>query len=166
MRRSVAASSGRRTRAPGVGTGSYSGGTAATAQLVLEPSPEAHAAAVMGATEKPPSAASIAASRQVSSPSRPKRRLSTSHPATAPGTVTERGPRSSTGSTGSAETGAGPAASRPISSPACQTHANASPPSPVDIGSVTHSTAAAAIAASTALPPASKILRPAALARG
>jgi len=34
------------------------------------------------------------------------------------------------------------------------------------IGSGTHSTAAAAIAASTALPPAPKLLRPAALARG
>jgi hypothetical protein len=39
--------------------------------------------------------------------------------------------------------------------------AKASPPIPVDIGSETHSTAAAAIAASTALPPLSSIARPA-----
>ena len=42
-----------RTRPPARGTGSYSGGTAATAQLVLAPSPAPQAVAVIGATEKP-----------------------------------------------------------------------------------------------------------------
>ena len=80
--------------------------------------------------------------------------------------MTERGPRSATGSTASTTAGAGPAASRPASSPPRHTHAKASPPRPVDIGSVTHSTAAAAMAASTALPPASKARNPACVARG
>src|SRR5262245_17428897 len=165
-RRSDAPSSGSSTRAPARGTGSYSGGTSATAQLVLAPSPEPHAAAVIGATEKPPSAMSMASRRQASSPSLPKRLLSSSQPATAPGTVTERGPRSATGSTASTTAGAGPAASRPTSSPPCQTQAKASPPRPVDIGSVTHRTAAAAMAASTALPPAANARSPACVARG
>ena len=60
--------------------------------------------------------------RQASSPSRPKRELRASQPATAPGTVTESGPRSATGASGSAPAGAGPAASSPTSSPSCQTH--------------------------------------------
>src|SRR5487761_1978275 len=42
-----------------------------------------------------------------------------------------------------------------------RTIAKASPPSPVDIGSETHSTAAAATAASTALPPLLMICKPA-----
>ena len=45
----------------------------------------------------------------------------------------------------------------PSTSPSRQTRANASPPTPVDIGSVTHSTAAAAMAASAALPPCSRM---------
>jgi hypothetical protein len=46
------------------------------------------------------------------------------------------------------------------------TIANASPPIPVDIGSVTHSIAAAATAASTALPPRSSIRNAARVASG
>ena len=58
----------------------------------------AHEAAVRGATAKPPSAASIASSRHPSSPRRPYRSASAAQPATAPGTVTDRGPVSATGS--------------------------------------------------------------------
>src|SRR4051812_32444793 len=85
----------------------------------------------------PPRAQSIAGARHVSSPSRPKRSLSARQPATAPGTVTDRGPACSTGAPRPALAGAGPAASRALTSPLRQTIANASPPMPVDIGSVT-----------------------------
>ncbi len=156
-----------RTRSPTRGGGPSSGGAAAAAQDVLVSSaPSPQAAAVRAPTAKPRSAASTASARQASSPRRPWRAASSAQPATAPGTVTERGPRSSTGWTGVAPAGAGPAASRPLSSPSRQTSANASPPTPVDIGSVTHSTAAAASAASAALPPRSSARSPARVASG
>src|SRR5207253_8531211 len=101
-----------------------------------------------------------------SRPSRPWRSASAAQPATDPGTVTERGPCSSTGAPGSAERGAGPAASSPSSLPSRQTSAKQSPPIPVDIGSVTQRTAAAASAASAAFPPRSSIRRPARVASG
>ena len=122
--------------------------------------------AVRGATANPCSAASIAAARQASRPSRPWRAASAAQPATAPGTVTERGPSEATGASGSAPRGAGPAASRPSSRPSRQTSAKQSPPMPVDIGSVTQRTAAAAIAASAAFPPCSRIRSPARVASG
>jgi hypothetical protein len=62
--------------------------------------------------------------------------------------------------------GAGPAASSPTTSLPVHRSANASPPIPVDIGSVTQRTAAAATAASTALPPRSNARRPARVASG
>src|SRR5437588_3330955 len=62
--------------------------------------------------------------------------------------------------------GAGPAASIPSARSCATTSANRSPPGPVAIGSVTHSTAAAAMAASAALPPARKMRSPAAVAVG
>ena len=67
---------------------------------------------------------------------------------------------------GSAAAGARPLALRPVSSPSRHTSAKQSPPTPVDIGSTTHSTAAAASAASTALPPRSSARRPACVASG
>ena len=81
-------------------------------------------------------------------------------------TVTDRGPVSDTVPSGSALRGAGPAASSPCSRLPSQTCAKRSPPMPVDIGSVTQRTAAAARAASTALPPRSSARRPARVASG
>ena len=72
---------------------------------------------------------------------------------------------SSTG-VSSADRGAGPAESSPVSSPSCQTCAKQSPPIPVDMGSVTQSTAAAASAASAAFPPRSSARNPARVASG
>ena len=63
-----------------------------------------------------------------------------------------------------APAGAGPAASRPSTAVPRATIAKQSPPIPVDIGSVTQSIAAAAIAASAAVPPRSSIRTPARLA--
>jgi hypothetical protein len=97
------------------------------------------------------------------------------HPANAPGTVTERAPVPGTCVSPAATKPATstfdpdrPEASRPINRPsrADQTMANMSPPIPVMCGSVTLSTAAAATAASTALPPASRIASAAAVASG
>ena len=51
------------------------------------------------------------------------------------GTVTERGPNCSTGTSGSALIGAGPAASSASRRPSRHTCAKQSPPIPVDIGS-------------------------------
>ena len=51
-----------------------------------------HAAAVIAPTANPFSAAAIASWRSASSPERPKRSARAAQPATAPGTVTERGP--------------------------------------------------------------------------
>jgi len=59
------------------------------------------------------------------------------------GTVTDRGPRASTGAAGSARAGAGPVASRAAASPALQTSATTSPPGPQLKGSATQSIAAA-----------------------
>ena len=84
---------------------------------------------------------------------------------TAPGTVTERGPVSSTRSSSSTR-GERPDPLSPWRRPSCQTSANASPPTPLSVGSATASTAAAAIAASTALPPSPNAARPAAVASG
>src|SRR5579871_6604695 len=106
----------------------------------------------------------MAGCRHVSSPRRPKRSDRALQPDTAPGTLTDLGPSASTVSGWATCAGAGPAASSPTISPPRCTIANASPPIPVDIGSVTPSTAAAAIAASTALPPRSSIRTPARVA--
>ena len=65
-------------------------------------------------TAKPLSAASIASVKQESRPRRPNRSHSADQPATAPGTVIDRGPLCSTGSVGCADSGAGPAASNPV----------------------------------------------------
>ena len=88
--RSVAASSGRRrARRRGARARAPAGAAGARA------APQRRRSAP---TAKPRSAASIASARHASSPSRPWRSASAAQPATAPGTVTERGPVCSTGS--------------------------------------------------------------------
>ena len=131
--------------------------------------------AMMGVTGKPSSAmrmAGASTSASVMVPCSSRRAL---HPASAPGAVTERGPvpgadvaPSSSSASRSTPEPARPEASRPTrrSSSADQRMANMSPPMPVMWGSVTLRTAAAATAASTALPPASRTERAAPVARG
>ena len=80
--------------------------------------------------------------------------------------MTERGPALLDRLDGVGRAGAGPAASSPIELAVVPDDRERVAAEPVDIGSVTHSTAAAAIAASTALPPARSIRRPARVARG
>ncbi len=100
---------------------------------------------------------------------------SSSHPASAPGTVTVSAPRE-----GICFRPRPSSVSRVMSAPArplalmatrrcsfaTHTIANMSPPIPVIIGSVTDSTAAAVTAASIALPPACSTRNPAELASG
>ena len=125
--------------------------------------------AITGVTANPRSAMSIASASTASRPRRPWRSASAAQPATAPGAVMLSGPRSGIAlpmASGSAAAGARPLALRPVSSPSRQTSAKQSPPMPVDIGSTTQSTAAAASAASTALPPRSSARSPACVASG
>ena len=100
----------------------------------------------------------------------PKRSLKAAQPATAPGTVTASMPRLGGAAwspcrrakySGVQALGARPAAFRPWSWRPSQTMANASLPKPLLTGSTMVMAAAAAIAASTALPPASNMRRPA-----
>ena len=119
-----------------------------------------------GPTAKPRSAASMASARQASSPSRPWRAESAAQPCHGAGHRDRARAALRPARARRPPTGAGPAASRPLSSPSSQTSANASPPTPVDIGSVTDSTAAAASAASAALPPRSSARSPARVASG
>src|SRR6185369_15067283 len=106
----------------------------------------------------------------------PKRSLSATQPATAPGTVTESKPRLG-GLTASAPylrlkcsvvhaAGALPEAFRPCSCWPSHTIANASLPRPLLTGSQIVMAAAAAIAASTALPPFHMMRSPACAASG
>ena len=92
-------------------------------------------------------------------------RPASAHARTAPGTVTERGPAESTVGA-SMCAGARPEPLRPYSSPSNHSCAKASPPTPLCGGSHTVSMAAAASAASTALPPASSARTPARVASG
>ena len=105
----------------------------------------------------------------------PNRRRSWSQPSTQPGTDQLRGPWTgifvsplARKSSIVAAAGARPLALRPKSFFvfASQTMANRSPPIPHDIGSTTPSTALAAIAASTALPPCWRTRIAAAVASG
>ncbi len=89
---------------------------------------------------------------------RPKRSAS-APPGDRAGNRDRRGPLSSTGVSGSASIGAGPAVETG-DLPAVPDDREASPPMPVDPGSVTQSIAAAARAASAALPPRSSARRP------
>ena len=156
MADSVFASSGRQMRCPTVGERIQPSGTREASFQSL---------AAWLPIAKPLRARSIASFRQSSSPSLPCCSASAAHPATAPGTVTDRGP-SPAGSSDSTSAGAGPAASRACTVPPRLTSAKTSPPTPVDIGSQTARTAAAARAASTALPPRSRARNPARVADG
>ena len=84
---------------------------------------------------------------------------------TAPGVVHERGPNSSTTRSGM-RIGERPEPLSPCSFPPCQTSENASPPTPLSVGSQTVRQAAAASAASIALPPCSSARTPARVAAG
>jgi hypothetical protein len=66
----------------------------------------------------------------------------------------------------SAVRGERPLAFSPVSRPPSYVIAKASPPMPVDIGSTTHSIAAAATHASAAVPPSARARRPASVACG
>ena len=82
--------------------------------------------------------------------------------------MTDRGPVSaiSVSESGSSDAGARPLEFRPWARPSSQTIEKRSPPMPVDMGSHTHSTAAAVTAASTALPPSSSMRNAARVASG
>ena len=130
---------------------------------------------MMGVTGNPSRAYRMAGSSAAASVRLPWVRTSSSHPASAPGTVTdmtpcsdpERKPRAASVSRSISEP------DRPLAlsatsrrSRASHTMANMSPPMPVMCGSVTLSTAAAVTAASMALPPARSTSSPAADASG
>lgn len=89
----------------------------------------------------------------------------------APGTVTGSQPSAGTLAAPPKESmvcerGARPLAFRPWMAPPSQTIAKASLPRPFEVGSVTVSTAAAAMAASTAVPPCVSMESPACEASG
>ena len=98
-----------------------------------------------------------------------------SHPCTVPGMDTEKGPSwgicrcpAARSRSMDAAPGARPLPFRACTffSPSWRTRANISPPTPVDSGSTTLRVAAAATAASTALPPCISICSPACAASG
>ena len=108
--------SGRRTICPTRGAWPK---TRRASSSVRSRASTAHAAAITGVTAKPCSAASIAGARQRSSPTLPKRSSRAAQPETAPGTVTEVGPRTaiSSSDSGSTPAGARPLAFRPWAAP-------------------------------------------------
>ncbi len=119
---------------------------------------------------KPRPASSMAGARISARVSRPNRAWASDHERTAPGTVIVSGPCSGRCSWPRARSAAGSAAApaRPEPFSACcrrsaasQMSQNASPPMPQNSGPTTASAAFAAIAASTADPPARRIPRPA-----
>ena len=133
--------------------------------------PLCHRRAITGETGKPSRASSIAGRSSCSNGNLPKRRDSSAQAAGQPGTVTGVQPYSGIRSAGGAhplaiEPGARPLASRPCRRPRVQTRAKASPPIPQPVGSTTVSAAAAAIAASMALPPRRNISNPTCAACG
>ena len=105
----------------------------------------------------------------------PKRSRNAAQPATTPGTVTLYTPRAGSSvmpcafrNPGVIPAGAHPLAFSPCSLPvlASWTMAKRSPPMPLPVGSITPTTAFAAIAASTAFPPRCKTCTPAIDASG
>ena len=122
----------------------------------------------------PSRASSMAEARIRSRPSRPWRRCASPHDRTAPGIVTDIGPRKGRRSrparrkrTGFASAGARPDPFSAVSvrEPASQISQNASPPNPHAWGITTARAAFVAIAASTAVPPERRMSRPVAVAR-
>ena len=115
----------------------------------------------------------MAGSSSSANGSLPQRFDSAAQPATAPGTVTLSHPRIGIEPpwrrlkySGLHAAGATPDAFSPCNCAPSQRMANRSLPRPFEIGSTIVSAAAAAIAASTALPPASSMRRPALDASG
>ena len=134
-----------------------------------------HWYAIMSLTGNPFSAYSIAGSNASARLMVPSLSSRTSHPCTVPGTDTEYGPIAGillrpcdSNSSMLAALGARPLPFSATTSLrlAFQIKAKRSPPTPVDIGSTTFKVAAVATAASTALPPAMRIRRPAMAANG
>ena len=130
---------------------------------------------MMSDTGKPSSAYFIAGCRRWDSGMVPQLSSRVSHPWTAPGTVTEWTPLcgivvcpSAFSASIVASMGARPLPliARTLFSSLFHIRANMSPPTPVDTGSTTLSTAALAMAASTALPPSIRTRTPAIAARG
>ncbi len=133
----------------------------------------AHLSATMQCTPWPRSASSMAGASRSANGSLPQRRDSATQPATAPGVVTLSQPRTGMRPpwrrskwAGSQAAGATPDALRPCSRSPSHTIANRSLPRPLDTGSTMVSAAAAAMAASIALPPCSSMRRPACEASG
>jgi hypothetical protein len=113
----------------------------------------------------------MAGSASAAKGSLPKRRDSATQAETTPGTVTESQPRSGMAPRLAKRSGVQPAGERPEAFSPCSSRpsqriAKASLPSPLPDGSTTTSVIAAAIAASTALPPFSSIRKPACAASG
>ncbi len=113
----------------------------------------------------------MAGSASLANGSLPRRLDSATQAETAPGTVmafqpVSGMPPSFSKYSGVHAAGERPEALRPCSSLPSQTMANPSLPRPQPVGSTTVSAMAAAIAASTALPPASSIRSPACAASG
>ena len=128
---------------------------------------------ITGETGNPSSACRIAAAKSESNGTRPNRSCSTPQASGAPGTETLVHPRSGNAVCPAARNacaesarGAGPDAFKPCSFSPSHTIANASLPMPFDVGSTTVRVIAVASAASTALPPARRIARPACAASG
>lgn len=128
-----------------------------------------HFRATIDATAWPRSATWAAGSSNCAIGSVPKRRCKASQPAMTPGTVTVSQPRRGRPRrkySGDHAAGEWPDAFSPWSAAPSQISAKASPPRPHDTGSTTVSAAAAAMAASTALPPFHSILSPICAASG
>jgi len=133
----------------------------------------AHSRADSGSRAKPSSAYATAGSNRRSKGSLPNRPWRSRHAAGAPGTVTESQPRAGTWAwpsrakrSGACAAGARPDPFSPCSRSPSQTRAKASEPMPLTHGCTTVSVAAAAMAASTALPPARSMRKPACAASG
>ncbi len=174
MARSVRPAASNVNRSPGVGARPR--GMKAAAKPGWSASSgtwRAHLSATMQATPWPRSASSMAGSSRSANGSRPQRSDSATQPATAPGVVTVSQPRSGIAPpwrrakyAGSHAAGAPPEALSPCSRWPSHRIANRSLPRPLDTGSTIVNAAAAAIAASIALPPLSSMRRPACDASG
>src|SRR6185369_12206551 len=176
MRSSVRARSGLRKVSPGKGAlpfGRYTREDSGSAEMIS--AVRCHVCAVTSATGKPSVAHSIAEARASPRVRVPYRVRQLNSPSNAPGTVTLRGPLIGTAFTPpdrnlSADADAGerplPFSATNFCSRAMYIIAKQSPPRPVDIGSVTVSTAVAATAASIAFPPRLRTLIAVSTARG
>ena len=174
MVRNVRPAASNTKRSPGSGARPRGMNASAKPGCVASPGTwRAHLSATMQATPWPRSASSMAGSSRSANGSLPQRSDNAAHPATAPGVVTASQPRSGIAPAwrrskyaGSQAAGATPDALRPCSRSPSHRIANRSLPRPLDTGSTIVNAAAAAIAASIALPPLSSMRRPACDASG